>query len=693
MNHAPNLSSPKSKNSAQIDLSQSQNHSHINNVNNQQQNNINDIEFFGIKSPAPLFQKSERKHTPTNLESLFRAIKGNIARLAIHTTERDSALFQKFSNSGLKARSETEFESNLNESTQKNDFLEAIKKINDQEMEQNQEALIHPRAEIICDRDHIENQRIDVINRKDLNKTEFRFKLRTPTKEISTLNSELDGARKNDIEEITTKNGAILRRGKITYNGKSTADGYGVVSTLCDATVYEKNGIKVFIADPTSRDNYADDISVTENRSKLIRTALGLIKAEAPSDMSPELAKSRLREILEKDLGIPSALSKVSKEAEQNYKTARYKWQHAIEEDLTSEQIAKAKALEYEEVFPGYTTLVEKGIHKEYFKEGNEDIRATHLLYEDNFKSVYNILTHGLMSTTERFSRGIMRNGMSSNVDIDTGGADNVFTRITNSKHRKQIHGNLIIFKPELFDRTDWYAYGYDNYGSTYEENFSDRLSPKEAIAQISDDEDILCNNEQMFRTGIGANYIESIMVDPINRNKYIKWLKEKGIEEFDGRNIEEVIISRESFVSDSEDADELDDHDDFDKDINTAKHAYEDSIKKQMKEAQNGIQSLINGEKPYTSIDEIADLASNTDDFNKAFENMITALIEQGKKEQLSSDIKEYIKDEMTMNELAAVANDKWPDGYLESDKQSILFLKNELGVDYKAIYEESLI
>ena len=627
-------------------------------VNATHANTANIIEFYGPKSSAPL-----------------------IAKLAMRAVERDEFTEK----SPLAADSELkELESNP-QIAQKN-IIEAIKKVNSQELEQNRETLAHSRSEIICDRDHIEGQRIDVIGRKDLGLTEFRFKLRNPIEKITNLTSELDAAREKGIKEIITKSGAILSRDKIDYKGKSIEDGLDTSFTLCDASVFEKDGVKVFIADPASRRNCADDICAMENHNKFIRTALGLIKAEVPSNIEPELVEQSLRTILEEDLSIPSALSEVTRESEHNYKTARYKWQHVIDGELTPEQIAKADALEYEEVFPGYTTLVEKGKHKEYIEQYGDEARATHLLYSESFKSIYRVLTQGLMSTTERFSRGVIRSGMSSATDIDTGGADSVFTRITNSNHRKQIHGNLVVLKPEIFDRTDWYAYDSDNYGSTHEENFANRVTPEEAIAEVSNGEDIVCSNEQMFRTGIGANFIESIIVSPGNRNKYINWLKEKGMEKFDGRDIEDVIISRESF------ADKDDDFDDFDDTPDTPKQSYKDTIKAQMAEARKDINALIEGQKPYTSIDEIADLASTTDDFNKTFSNIINALIEQGKKEQLSNDIKNYIMGEMTQNELKTVALGAWPDGYLESDKQNILFLQNELGVDYKALYEESL-
>lgn len=633
-------------------------------VNATHANTANIIEFYGPKSSAPL-----------------------IAKLAMRAVERDEFTEK----SPLAAGSDLK-ELELNPQIARKNIIEAIKKVNSQELEQNRETLAHPRSEIICDRDHIEGQRIDVISRKDLGLTEFRFKLRNPIEKITNLTSELDAAREKGIKEIITKSGAILSRDKIDYKGKSTADGLDTSFTLCDASVFEKDGVKVFIADPASRRNCTNDICAMENHNKFIRTALGLVKAEVPSNIEPELVEQSLRTILEEDLGIPSALGEVTRESEHNYKTARYKWQHVIDGELTPEQIAKADALEYEEVFPGYTTLVEKGKYKEYIEQYGDEARATHLLYSESFKSIYRVLTQGLMSTTERFSRGVIRSGMSSATDIDTGGADSVFTRITNSNHRKQIHGNLVVLKPEIFDRTDWYAYDSDNYGSTHEENFAKRVTPEEAIAEVSNGEDIACNNEQMFRTGIGANFIESIIVSPENRNKYINWLKENGMEKFDGRDIEDVIISREPFARKDDDFDDLDDFDDSDGTSDTPKQSYKDTIKAQMAEARKDINALIEGQKPYTSIDEIADLASTTDDFNKTFSNIINALIEQGKKEQLSNDIKNYIMGEMTQNELKTVALGAWPDGYLESDKQNILFLQNELGVDYKALYEESL-
>ena len=68
-------------------------------------------------------------------------------------------------------------------------------------------------------------------------------------------------------------------------------------------------------------------------------------------------------------MGIPDALGEVSEDAEQEYKEARYKWQHVIPGELSPEQVERAERLEREEVFPGYSTLVEKGKHREYLEQ------------------------------------------------------------------------------------------------------------------------------------------------------------------------------------------------------------------------------------------------------------------------------------------------------------------------------------
>lgn len=421
---------------------------------------------------------------------------------------------------------------------------ETIRMLSGKEMERTGETVVRPRTEIVCDHDHIEGQKIDVINKRDRGMMEFSFKLRAPTEVVAALATKPESEGEDAQAEITTPSGAVLRRGKITYEGASSDSSY----ELCDASVFEKGGVKVFIADPSSRNGDNWSIFIAYNNSRLVRTAMGLVKVEVPSGTDPETTEQILGEILEKDLSIPDALGEVPEEAEREYKMARYKWQHMITGDLTPEQMEQAEKLHREEVFPGYTTLVERGKHEEYLGRYGEDIRAIHHLWTGSAKSIYRILTQGLMCTTERYSRGVMKDGMSSTVDIDTGGADSVFTRIANEDQRGKMYGAVVVFKPEVFDRTDWYSYNYDTYGSTDDEYFVDRLSPDTIFDTITNPNSYYSScNEQMFRTGIGAGFVESIEVGSDSRDGIIAELRSMGLEEINGKPIEEVVILRKT--------------------------------------------------------------------------------------------------------------------------------------------------
>jgi len=525
-------------------------------------------------------------------------------------------------------------------------------------MERAGETVVRPRTEIICDHDHIEGQKIDVINKKDRGTLEFKFKLRAPTEAIAALLTQAKDEEGGSQSEITMPSGAVLRRGEITYEGTSPGNSYD----LCDAFIFEKDGAKVFIADPSSRHGVNWTISNIHNSNHLIRTAMGLVKIEAPSDMDPEETEKILGEILEKDLGVPDALGEVPEESEREYKMARYKWQHAIIGSLAPEQVEQAEKLEREEVFPGYTTLIERGRHQKYLEKYGQDVRAIHHLYTGNAKSIYRVLTQGLMCTTERFTRGVLSSGKSSIIDIDTGGADSVFTRIATGAQRESLQDTVVVFKPEVFNRTDWYAYDHDLYGSTDGTTFASRLSPDAIFAKVTDPNDYYpSGNEQMFRTGIGARFVECIEVDSHSRDDLIAELRAMGLEEIDGKLIEEIVVARKDSAN----------------------------FEQEKAEKRAKLQSFLKGEVPYTSYSEIVDLANT----NTVFMSMFEVVIAQGKKEQLAKDISEYLKEQNSLDELQQMASDDALDLLPDSDKEIFQFLKNTLGLDFDAIYKEALV
>lgn len=550
----------------------------------------------------------------------------------------------------------------------------------DTEKEHSQEYLIRERHEIICDRDHIENQRVDVVENLENQTLEYRFKLREPLAEISELGQKLrtESREKDGVAEL--KSGTSVRLGEITYHDLESKREF----RLCDALVFEKNGVKVSLADATARELGDGVISRKRNTSNLVRAAIGLVQMEVPKAMDETAAQQTMEEIFRQDLGVEDALGEVSEMAERDYKIARYQWQYKLDE-LSPDQVERAEKMTRKEVFPGYSTFVEPGKHNEYLAKYGEDVRAVHMLNSMSADSVYRVLTTGLMSTTERFSRGVVKNGISSVLDIDSGGADNVFTRIMNAEQRSKIQNHAVVLKPEIFDRTDWYAYNVDSYGSTNEAHFAGRLAPEEIFQRTMGDlSHYSADNEQMFRTGVGVDYIEVIEVDELDRDELLEGLHKKGLFEVNGRPIEEVIVAREF------DEDDDDDWEDWDSSFEGAGESIEDFLAQNLKK-QERIEAIYNGEVKQVNLGELTALAESSEDFNDTFVSLAEAIMSQGGGEKLRADLETHLGQVLGVEDLANLASGKLPKDFAPNDLGVFLFAKNQLGVDFGKMYMEA--
>ena len=551
------------------------------------------------------------------------------------------------------------------------------------EKERSKEYLIRERHEIICDRDHIENQRVDVVENLENQTLEYRFKLREPLAEISELGQKLrtESREKDGVAEL--QSGTSVRLGEITYRDLETKREF----RLCDALVFERNGVKVSLADSTARELGDGVISRKRNTSNLVRAAIGLVQMGVPKAMDDMAAQQIMDEIFRQDLGVEDALDEVSEAAERDYKIARYKWQYKLDE-LSPDQIGRAEKLTRKEVFPGYSTFVESGKHDEYLAKYGKDVRAVHMLNSMSVDSVYQVLTTGLMSTTERFSRGVVKNGISSVLDIDSGGADNVFTRIMNAEQRGKIQNHAVVLKPEIFDRTDWYAYNVDSYGSTNEAHFAGRLAPEEIFQRTMGDlKHYSADNEQMFRTGIGVDYIEAIEVDELDRDELLEGLHEEGLFEVNGRPIEEVIVAREF---DEDDDDDWGDFGDFSPSFEGAGESVEDFLAENLRK-QERIEAIYNGEVKEVGLGELTKLAESSEDFNDTFVFLAEAIMGQGGGAKLKTDLETHLGQVLGVEDLANLASGKLPKDFAPNDLGVFLFAKNQLGVDFGKMYEEA--
>jgi hypothetical protein len=157
------------------------------------------------------------------------------------------------------------------------------------------------------------------------------------------------------------------------------------------------------------------------------------------------------------------------------------------------------------------------------------------------------------MSTHERYRRGLPFKGLSSIKDLGTGGADSVFTRIVTEEglrgsynlelESKNAGYNVVfIFEPDILDRTDWYSYSRDFYGSTKKDDFEERLSPKDLIEEQKKYWTSI--NEQMFRTGITMEKVKAIAcASEYEVVRVLKILQNAGISEINGRRIEQMVV------------------------------------------------------------------------------------------------------------------------------------------------------
>lgn len=289
-----------------------------------------------------------------------------------------------------------------------------------------------------------------------------------------------------------------------------------------------------------------DGIDITRNNAYGDwRSNQGTIVATKPAGMTNVEFGKRMNEILEKTFGVHDAFLPPSEEDENANKQACYMEQHRIDGSNLNLPIQN---MSRQEVFPGYTTFVDKGKWHEYEQRYGE-IALVHSTI--NAASIPQILRTGLMSTSERLLFGNSEVGLSSVADLRLGGGESVFTCAVTANSLRTTEdeigtygGTLIVLKPELMDRTDMYAYGDDNFGRTDPITFDQRLTPEELLSQISEKGiNQMSGNEQMFKHGIPVEAIAGISVSrQADKEKMIATLHADGITAVNGVIIEDFI-------------------------------------------------------------------------------------------------------------------------------------------------------
>lgn len=260
--------------------------------------------------------------------------------------------------------------------------------------------------------------------------------------------------------------------------------------------------------------------------------------------------------------GIADVTADATKDALDTYKKMRLLWQAdpatATMLDpatITDTQLTLAlnragitqkriDAVKVKQIQDGYWTLIDP--ETKAIADRNGVAYVYHQIFDD--KAVAPVLQSGeLLATTNRWMRGIVANGMSSSTDVQTGGADSVFTRLVFKDHigTDDLYSSravTLVFDTDILQRTDWYAYKGDTYGKTAEQYMKSRYGTEEHFKELSTWNH--SSNEVMFRKTLPLDkHLKEIRVrNESQRRDLIDNLKQNGITRYNGILIEDFV-------------------------------------------------------------------------------------------------------------------------------------------------------
>lgn len=208
--------------------------------------------------------------------------------------------------------------------------------------------------------------------------------------------------------------------------------------------------------------------------------------------------------------------------------------------------------LRFEEVYPGYFTVIDPGLVDQCYEAGARYLYST----ADNAERVWQMLSGGQKSSFTRFQEGILIKGKSSDRDFETGGAFSVFSRlVTESVVKKAKAGSSssdhqfhdwggsrpykLIINRRILGRLDWYGNNGDSYGRTTNLTAANRSD--NIIKTINTS--FQRNNEVMFPVGNDPAFIDFVVCKTEQqKTQLITELEKKGITDFNGKPLAQFV-------------------------------------------------------------------------------------------------------------------------------------------------------
>lgn len=294
----------------------------------------------------------------------------------------------------------------------------------------------------------------------------------------------------------------------------------------------------------------------------------GLVRIQLRGD---DKACSKQLDGLLKSLGLAQAFAPPTDKSKRVFALMRVLWQadHAKAEELSKGDLDKLAVadleaalqaagyskeridgLRFEEVFDGHFTVVDPEQARALQRAGARYLYSTVTMPEH----VHSILLGGQKSSLQRYKDGIIINGMSTNSDFITGGAQGVFTRVVT---QDAIYDNRswtgrtykLLQTAEQLGRTDWYGWDGDFFGRRWEletaVNFGEAL-----VKRVDAGGSYRTTNEFIFTAGNRPENIQRVIATTEqDRKKLIEHLSAAGYQPHNGLSLEEFVVLSPKFI------------------------------------------------------------------------------------------------------------------------------------------------
>lgn len=268
-----------------------------------------------------------------------------------------------------------------------------------------------------------------------------------------------------------------------------------------------------------------------------------------------------------KRVGLDDVTRTPTAAAEETLKKARLVWSQApgradeirnlsgtklvqkLDEIIVQEKIDTAQLgnMVLQKEYNGYVTYVNKGMAQKLEKGGAKYVYHSICREGDVVKIVE---SGGISSTMSRVKQGIQNPaGASMASDMRTGGADSAFTRVVTDKAQKSgcrfsdasVAGDYQIkLSLDVMERTDYYAFTYDNFGNAGDISGSGK-GPVQLVQALN--RSFGSSNEIMFRNGVDSRYFTEIMcATQQERQSLLQQFRSRGIMDINGIDIDKFV-------------------------------------------------------------------------------------------------------------------------------------------------------